>query len=409
MPRVSIVIPTCNRKDYVQETIDSVLAQTYTDYEVIVIDDGSNDGTGTVLGARYGHRINYVWQENQGESAARNHGIEISRGEYIALLDSDDLWLPEKLTKQVAQLDANPNTVLGFTLSCPIDADGHLLDSPSTNAIIKDSDLTFESLCLKNAMSNAGSTALIRRKFLDRVGGFDSALQYGEDWDLWLRLRRQGSFAVINEPLAHIRQHSGSQWHNPRPETVDQRLADHLRMLEKAFADWKVDIPAGLHKRSMAWAYGTAGFLDYFIGRTTLGQQRLSQAIQLDPEYRAELQHFPERLKDEFFNLNSGLISDRPVKAIIRDAVEAFEHWPGELPMSDWRKTQLLKKICTHHLFVSYKKGDFSATRYCLITAILHDPALLRNRGVWSIGFEAFLGTWAVNQLRRWIKYHATW
>lgn len=101
MPRVSVIIPTYNRREYVQEAIDSALAQTFTDYEIIVIDDGSTDGTSEALQARYGNRIHYEWQENQGESVARNRGIELARGEYIAFLDSDDLWHPEKLAKQI--------------------------------------------------------------------------------------------------------------------------------------------------------------------------------------------------------------------------------------------------------------------------------------------------------------------
>ena len=124
MPRVSVIIPTYNRLDYVQEAIDSVLAQTYTDYELIVVDDGSTDGTGDTLKARYGDRIRYLWQENQGWPAARNHGVSIAQGEYIAQLDSDDLWLPEKLVRQVPVLDACPEAVLVFSHVMQIDAEG---------------------------------------------------------------------------------------------------------------------------------------------------------------------------------------------------------------------------------------------------------------------------------------------
>ncbi len=112
MPTVSVIIPTYNRRAYVQEAIDSVLAQTYTDYEIIVIDDGSTDGTGEALRERYGDKIIYEWQENQGLSAARNRGIESSRGQYIALLDSDDLWMPEKLERQVACLSQHPEVAM---------------------------------------------------------------------------------------------------------------------------------------------------------------------------------------------------------------------------------------------------------------------------------------------------------
>ena len=108
MPRVSVVIPTYNRREYVQEAIDSVLAQSYTDYELIVVDDGSNDSTGEALHSRYGDRLAYEWRPNAGVSAARNRGLELARGEFIAFLDSDDVWLPQKLQQQVAFLDESP-------------------------------------------------------------------------------------------------------------------------------------------------------------------------------------------------------------------------------------------------------------------------------------------------------------
>ena len=115
MPKVSVVIPTYNRQRLVQDTIDSVLRQTFGDLELIVIDDGSTDDTRRVLQDRYGTRIRYVYQENQGESAARNHGIALAGGEYVAFVDSDDLWHPQKLERQVEVFEADPGIGLGST------------------------------------------------------------------------------------------------------------------------------------------------------------------------------------------------------------------------------------------------------------------------------------------------------
>jgi len=399
MPRVSVIVPTYNRKDYVQETIDSVLTQTYTDFEVIVIDDGSSDGTGEVLRERYGDHIVYIWQENQGESVARNYGIEISNGEYIALLDSDDLWLPEKLAKQVLVLDANQDTLLVFTPSWLIDKHGKRLDESPLWGNLLESDLTLEAFYLGN-LKPCPSSCMIRRNYLELVGGFDPTIQYGEDWDLWLKLRQQGPFAFIDEPLTCIRQHSGSQWHSPCPETVDQRLASHIKILERFFADWPRGAPNGLLEIALARSYGIAAFLDYFIGRTALGQQRLLHAIQLDPDHRSELQYFPKRLKYEFFHPNESLIVLRSVKEIVNTAIEAFENWPQEIDLSIRCKNQTLRDICVHFLFQSYEARDFPTTRYCLAKAIQYNPALLFNRGVFSIGLEAILGTRIVNLLR---------
>ena len=116
---VSVVIPTHNRVEFIGETVDSVLAQTYTDLEVIIVDDGSSDGTGDYIRSRYADdsRVRYIWQENAERSAARNRGIDEARGEFVAFLDSDDLWLPKKLELQMQIMEARPEVVmvLGWT------------------------------------------------------------------------------------------------------------------------------------------------------------------------------------------------------------------------------------------------------------------------------------------------------
>jgi len=400
MPRVSVIIPTYNRKDYVQLTIDSVLAQTYTDYEIIVIDDGSKDTTGETLNARYGDRIRYIWQENQGESVARNHGIEISQGEYIALLDSDDLWLPEKLAKQVNILEKNLDMVLIFSASWQIDASGQRLDDAPSFIDVMNDQLSLESLCLNNVMGNAGSTAVIRKKPLEGMEKFDPTIRYGEDWDLWLRLRCHGVFGSLNEPLAFIRQHGGSQWHNPRPETIDQRLTDHKRMLEKIFTNWPGEIPEGLPERALARAYGIAGYLDYSIGRVSLGKDRFKHALELDPDYRSELKKYSEQLRHQFLYSNSEISAYGSSKTTLKLAIMAFDNWPDELEFSRQWRTQLYRDIFLHFFYVSYNEHDFSTTRYCLINTIRYDPFLLSNKGIWSIGLEAILGTRIVKKLR---------
>jgi hypothetical protein len=294
--------------------------------------------------------------------------------------------------------------MLVFTTSWQIDASGRRLDGSPSGGNISRSQLTLEALCLNNVMGDAVSTTLIRRKPLELVGGFDPAIQYGEDWDLWLRLRCQGNFISMDVPLACRRQHGGSQWHSPRPETVDRRLTDHKRMLEKIFENWPGNIPAGLPERAAARAYGMAGYLDYIIGRVSLGKQRLELAIQLDPDYQSDLQKLPEQLKHQFLFSSS----DLSAKTTTHMAVRAFEHWPHELELSDRWIARTLRDIFVHFLYTSYKVQDFSTTRYCLAKAIRYDPSLLRNRGIWSIGLEAFLGTRMASQLRRLAGHNRT-
>jgi len=182
MPKVSVIIPTYNRKDIVCETIDSVLSQTCKDYEIIVVDDGSTDDTKSVL-ARYGDKILYIYQENMGLSSARNTGIRNMCGEYIALLDSDDIWFPKKLEKQIQLLEENPDIAL---VSCR----SEVIDSKGTHAgSYKPSNyqsLDFNGLLVANHI--VVSSVIVRKNILEDVGLFDETLRSYEDVDLWLRI-----------------------------------------------------------------------------------------------------------------------------------------------------------------------------------------------------------------------------
>ena len=144
MPRVSVIVPTYNRREWLCEAIDSILAQTYGDLEVIVIDDGSTDGTGGALRERYGDRIRYRWYGNAGVSAARNRGIELARGEFVAFLDSDDLWLEPKVEKQVHYLDEHPEVGAVFCQGWWMDEAGH----SDENGVAIAADVTPEDLTL---------------------------------------------------------------------------------------------------------------------------------------------------------------------------------------------------------------------------------------------------------------------
>src|SRR5271157_607063 len=132
-PCVSVIIPTYNRCKYVQEAIESVLAQSFTNYELIVIDDGSTDETDKIIPKKYADKLNYVWQENQGESKARNLGISLAQGEYLAFLDSDDKWHPDKLKYQVEAITRRRQKDANIALVCSsgyrIDQEGKIKDS----------------------------------------------------------------------------------------------------------------------------------------------------------------------------------------------------------------------------------------------------------------------------------------
>lgn len=222
MPKVSVVIPTYNRANYLRQTIDSVLAQTYTDYEIIVLDDGSTDNTKETA-ALYKDKIKYFYQENRGPTAGKNSGMQKARGEYIAFLDDDDLWLPEKLAKQVEVLENNRELAFACSGSYVINAKGEIIDEWKK---VTQNQETFSNLYEANFVFTL--TVMVRRKCLAATGLFDESLYIVQDYDLWLRLAKRYPFAYIALPLAKYRKHDSNVTKN-----TPQRLKEHLRIVNK--------------------------------------------------------------------------------------------------------------------------------------------------------------------------------
>jgi glycosyltransferase involved in cell wall biosynthesis len=210
-PLVSIVIPTYNYGRFIGETIDSALAQSYSPMEVIVVDDGSTDDTRERL-AGYGDRVRYIYQQNRGLSAARNTGIEAAHGEFIALLDSDDLWLPDKLEKQVAVCVQDPHTGLVGTERFAIDETGQRLDYDAGRCS-RDGfcELTMRDLLEFPAFSP--SSVLARKDAFLAVGGFNEHLQGAEDMHMWVRVAANFRVLRLNATLTGQRFHLKSMSH----------------------------------------------------------------------------------------------------------------------------------------------------------------------------------------------------
>lgn len=203
-PLVSVVIPTYNRADWLCEAVESVLAQTYAPIEIIVVDDGSTDGTPDMLAARF-PAVRCIVQPNAGVSAARNRGLAAAAGQYINFLDDDDLFMPDKIARQVARLEADPELFLVHCRYHDVDAAGHKLGRvgvlPEGEAL---PDLLRGNFIWMSA-------PLIRREAVERVGGFDETLSTCADYDLWLRLAADGArFGCVQEPLGCYRLHGAS-------------------------------------------------------------------------------------------------------------------------------------------------------------------------------------------------------
>lgn len=210
-PRVSVVIPAYERADLVGRAVDSALAQTVDNLEVLVVDDGSTDGTQAAVEAVEDPRVRYLAHEtNRGVSAARNTGVEAAAGEYVAFLDSDDEWLPRKLECQLATLEDRGDGWVGAycdVATLGLSGMGRLAAAIS-EAIFRSSapreggrELA-ESLLSMRVFMGPGSTLLVERDAVTAAGGFDEGLSIYEDWDLVLRVLSVGKIAYVDEPLA---------------------------------------------------------------------------------------------------------------------------------------------------------------------------------------------------------------
>jgi len=276
VPRVSVVIPTYNYARYVPEAIDSVLAQSFEELEVIVVDDGSTDQTAEILRA-FGGQLRDIRQEHRGLSAARNTGIRAARGQYVAFLDSDDLWLPDKVSLQVARLDAEPEVglVYGETLffhdSTPATLTLHSRFAPHPSGRI------LSWLVRGNVILSP--TPMVRRELFERVGLFDETLSACEDWDMWIRIARVCEIAYVDRVLAKSRQHQENM-----SLDSERLMTNGLRVLEKAFAapDPSQEVH-GLRRMAFGRRYADLGLHRFHTGRYEQARGDLIRAVTLDP------------------------------------------------------------------------------------------------------------------------------
>ncbi|MBM3815266.1 MAG: glycosyltransferase [Acidimicrobiia bacterium] len=228
MPRVSVVVPVYNGAQFLEESLASIFAQTFTDYEIICVDDGSTDASWNLLEA-YRGRLKLVRQSNRGQAASRNAGAMQAIGEFLAFLDQDDRWYPHKLARQVEALDADPDAVLAYSNSDRMDQEGCLTQIGAT-LIEWDSALASPLGSLISGGLVLPSSMLVRRDVFVRAGGFDANLRGYEDFDLSARLKQRGRFLFLEEPSLCYRQHAAGFSQAGGMEVIRSRERFLLRM-----------------------------------------------------------------------------------------------------------------------------------------------------------------------------------
>ena len=227
MPNISVIIPAYNAEDTIKETINSVLNQTFTDFELIVINDGSQDLTLELVSSISDPRIRAFSYPNAGPQKSRNRGIAQATGEYVSFLDADDLWTADKLEAQLKALQAHPQAAVAYSWTDYIEASGqYLRPGPQFNF---NGDV-YARLLLSDFIGS-GSNPLIRTQALQEVGNFDESLPAAQDWEMWLRLAAKYHFVAVPSVQVLYRV-SANSW----SANVERMEMASLRVIEQAFA-----------------------------------------------------------------------------------------------------------------------------------------------------------------------------
>lgn len=276
---VSIIVPVYNREQYVAQTLDSILQQTYPNIEIIAVNDGSTDGSLAIL-QQYQFdnpdKIVLIDQKNQGQVVSRNNAILHSHGEFIAFLDSDDLWTPDKLEKQIPLFQGN--VALVYSGIHEINEDGEIINTVLCEKEIK-GDI-HSQLLIKNRMT--GGSVVILRDAIDKVGLFDTDFPAAENWDLWIRVCRHYHANYINEPLVLYRKHAGNMSRDKRLMlgVIEKILEKHCSEAPKTEKDRIAyqEARANYHYRKGIYYFSEQNF--------KYAKSNFEQTLKLCPDYK---------------------------------------------------------------------------------------------------------------------------
>jgi glycosyltransferase involved in cell wall biosynthesis len=377
MPHVTIVIPAYNAEQWLSAALGSALAQTYADIEVVVVDDGSTDGSARVVESFADPRVRLIRQENRGLSAARNTGIRQARGSLVAFLDADDLFDPNKIEKQVRPLENEPE--LGV-VSCGfrvIDEVGSVLgmempwrDSP----IVELPSLLFSCPLLP-------STLLCRRDWLVRVGMFNESQRCYEDWEFAIRLALAGCrFGWVREPLISYRRHASNLSTSQKVVPAATRVA--LAFMKRFFST--PGLPGKLQQlrpKVFGNLYLDAAARAYGSGMGVLARRYLRAAIRCRPDLASG--DPPQWVVS---------LCGHALTALVRDAGQFVRFvgrtLPAEVAFNRWGPYRLTTHLHVAQAFMAHRNGHAARARMRAIQAILRDPRVLSNRGLISLALR---------------------
>jgi glycosyltransferase involved in cell wall biosynthesis len=369
MPKTSVIIPAYNQARYLNQAIESVLNQTDPDFELVVVDDGSTDDTAQIAHTFSDKRLRYIYQENRGLSAARNAGIHHTSAPFITFLDSDDVFLPEKISCLAEALQQHPEFGLVAGQAIPIDEEGLRIGKIFDKPIPKEPSL----LLLGNPL-HVGSV-MLRRECQEKVGDFDESLRSYEDWDMWLRLARNGcGFGWVPRPVSLYRFHTAQM-----TRIGTQMTTSTFAVLDKVYAD--ANLPEewqSLRDKAYSHAHLRAAAQAYLAHDFDYARNQLRKAVQLN----SELANGEGRALADLFISWTELPKVRDRFQFLEGV---FNHLPEEIPALQKNRRQYLGEAAIQMAFQAYLTGDYKMTRNAVIHAIRYQPHWMINRGAVSI------------------------
>jgi len=375
MTTISVIIPAYNQSHYLGEAIQSVIDQTYPDFELIVVDDGSTDKTAQVACSFLDPRVHYIHQENRGLSAARNTGILRSTGEYLTFLDSDDLFVADKLETLLNAMQRDPSLGLVAGQTILIDENalplGKIFDTP-----LPENPVHF---LLWNPISIC--SMMMHRDWQQKVGLFDENLRAYEDWDMYLRLARVGcSMGWVPHPVSLYRFHTRQMTRDK-----DRMTTATFAVLKKVYSD--PDLPdewLALKDKAYSSAYFRAAIQAYRMDETQEGAEELAEAVRLDPELLANN-------GDVLANRLLGMSDSPKVLNRLPFLESIYNHLPESLSSLKNQRKRRLSQAAVELGFKSYQANDYLRARHFMWRAIQYRPQWLSNRGVVAVLLKSSL------------------
>ena len=400
VPIVSVIMPVYNAERFVREAVESILNQTFTDFEFIIINDGSTDSTRAILESFADTRIVLLHQENQGLVRSLNRGLRMARGRYIARQDADDVSLPERLERQVAFLDAHPEVGLLASASQAIDEHGQALYVRNTPC---DGE-TLQREFVRGHNPLIHGSVLMRREILDTVGFYDERFLTAEDNDYWLRIAEHWQVAALADVLFRYRIIDTSK-------TAREGIA--FRMSYGALALWEAlrrrmgepRLAGRYTSRDLALGFLALACREAFVSDLSVFQSAILQAVQLDGtltgwDFAYEMTGWASYVAEAGVGWADATASVR----------RAYQHLPAQV--SHWRRQQnwAFGELTQRAAFAAFRRRDLAEVRRWGRQCWRWQPRLfLRSRGLRSIWIESLIGPSAADWLRRIVHAECLW